>query len=198
MLCYQYGYASDEDSDLGSPSYFTSTAPSQSSYSFKSPSKSRHQYDTYPEQDISADSSRIRGHTGKNHYHQKRNPQQQQLPPYMLELHRFDSITEVLAQLWSKEGVWGLWKGTNATFIYSILFRTMETWARGLLSAVLNLPDPSVAGAAVGVNTFRSGTGALGLNVAESGSPMASLAIVIAASGIAGFLLAPLDIVRTR
>ena len=189
---------SDEDSDQGSPSYFTSTAPSQSSYSIKSPSKSRQRYDAYPEQDVSASSSRIRNHVNDNQYYQQRHSQQQQVPPYKLELHRFDSITEVLGQLWSKEGVWGLWKGTNATFIYGILFRTMETWARGLLSAVLNLPDPSVAGAAVGVNTFRSSTGALGLNVAESESPMASLAIVIAASGIAGFLLAPLDVLRTR
>lgn len=74
----------------------------------------------------------------------------------------------------------------------------METWARGLLSAVVNLPDPGVAGAAIGVNTLRSSTGVLGLNVADSESPMASLAVVIAASGIAGIILAPLDIIRTR
>ena len=104
----------------------------------------------------------------------------------------------MLAQVWSKEGVWGLWKGTNATFIYGILFRTIETWARGLLSAVLNLPDPTLTSVSAGADALGSSMGVGGLNMVESGSPMASLAIVVAASGIAGFLLAPLDVVRTR
>ena len=131
------------------------------------------------------------------HHNQHQQPKEGSLtPPYKLELNRFGSITEVLAQVWSKEGVWGLWKGTNATFIYGILFRTIETWARGLLSAILNLPDPTLTSA--GANTLGSSMGVGGLNVVESGSPMASLAIVVAASGIAGLLLAPLDVVRTK
>ena len=143
---------------------------------------------------MSTGSSRARTRT--YHHQQSR---EESLPLHCkLELCRFDSITEVLAQVWSKEGVWGLWKGTNATFIYGILFRTIETWARGLLSAILNLPDPTLNSAGAGAGALSSSMGIGEMNVVESGSPMASLAIVIAASGIAGLLLAPLDVVRTK
>ena len=101
---------------------------------------------------------------------------------------RTDSILEVIGALWTKEGVWGVWKGTNATFIYGALLRTFENWARSFLSAVLNAPDPGLAAGGMGA----------GLDVIDSPYPWASLGIAIGAAAMAGIVLVPLDIIRTR
>ncbi|KZF20300.1 mitochondrial carrier [Xylona heveae TC161] len=153
----------EEDSDE-EPSYFSSTTP-----------------DT-----LQTSSSRRRRHvTDRAGYVI---PPASQRLPHKLELRRTDALLEVISQLWSKEGAWGVWKGTNATFIYSVLVRTIESWTRSLLSALFNVPDPGLLfGADVG-----------GLDVLDSPYPLASLGVAIAAAGLAGVILAPLDIVRTR
>jgi fusion and transport protein UGO1 len=98
-----------------------------------------------------------------------------------------DSILEVIGQLWTKEGAWGVWKGSNSTFIYSALLRTFENWARSFLSAIFNAPDPGIVGI----------MGA-GLDMVDSPYPWSSLGIAVGAAAIAGLALAPLDIVRTK
>lgn len=96
---------------------------------------------------------------------------------------------EVLGQLWTKEGAWGTWKGSNATFVYSVLLKTTETWSRSFLSALLNVPDPGmIAGLGVGV----------GVDVVDSPYPWASLGVAVGAAAMAALILAPLDIVRTK
>ena len=111
-------------------------------------------------------------------------------PPWKLDLRKPDSLLEVLSQLWQREGSWGFWKGTNVTFIYQLLFRTLETWTRSMLSALINLPDPGMLAASGGVVG--------GLDIIDSPSPFGSLTVAIAATGLTGLFLAPLDIVRTR
>ncbi|KAF1991146.1 mitochondrial carrier [Aulographum hederae CBS 113979] len=166
----------DEDSDNDSPSYFTSAAPASTSYSSRSPSSRRRQ--TPPSRSHSltptpSSSSRHRQDASTTH---------------KLELRRPDSLFEVLGQLWQREGAWGVWKGTNSTFVYNVLSRTIESWTRSLLSALLNLPDPGLSGnSAVG-----------GLDIVESPNPLLSLFVAVGAAGIAGVVLAPLDLVRTR
>jgi len=100
-------------------------------------------------------------------------------------LKRPDSVLEVIGQLWTKEGAWGVWKGTNSTFIYSALLRTFEDWARSFLSAVFNAPDSGIIGG-------------VGLDVIDSPYPWSSLGIAVGAAAIAGLALVPLDIVRTK
>ncbi len=157
-----------DDSDADSPSYFTSSAP-LSPHRRQSPQ------------------SRGRRHITDRAGYIPSSPETTP-SPYKLELRRGDSLLEVISQLWTKEGGWGVWKGANATFIYSVLLKTIESWTRGLLSVVLNVPDPaSLAGSGVG-----------GLDVADSPNPFASLGVAVAAAGVAGILLAPLDIVRTK
>jgi fusion and transport protein UGO1 len=97
----------------------------------------------------------------------------------------------VLSQLWAKEGAWGIWKGTTSTFVYNVLLKTIETWSRSLLSALLNLPDPALL--SVGATTTPGG-----LNILDSPNPMAGIAVAVAAAGIAGLILAPIDMIRTR
>ncbi|KFY03630.1 hypothetical protein O988_01350 [Pseudogymnoascus sp. VKM F-3808] len=157
-------YPSD-DSDPDEPAYFTSNAPSATSYT--SPTRSRrHATDRAGYVLPSADDS-----PGVN----------------QLTLKRSDSVLEIIGQLWSKEGAWGVWKGSNSTFIYSALLRTFENWARSFLSAVFNAPDPGVVGMLGG-----------GLDMVDSPYPWSSLGIAVGAAAIAGLALAPLDIVRTK
>ncbi len=164
-----YRDGSEEESDGDSPSYFTATAPSSAFGTNRPPGRRPHT------------PSRSHSHTPTP------GPSS---PPYKLELRRQDSILEVLSQLWTKEGAWGIWKGTNATFVYNVLLKTIESWMRSLLSALLNLPDPGLSPSV--------GVGVGGLDIVDSPSPLMSLGIAVAAAGIAGLALAPLDIIRTR
>jgi len=169
--------ASESDSDQDEPSYFTQTAPSRHERRPSTHSRSRRRTPSSP----SASSSRAPSSSSR-HSHK-------------LNLRRSDSIMEVIGQLWQHSGATGLWKATNATFIYNVLSKAIETWSRSLLSALMNLPDPAALSASPG-DVVAGAIG--GLDVADSPSPMLSLGIAVAAAAIAGVLLAPLDLVRTR
>ncbi|KAI1391676.1 mitochondrial carrier domain-containing protein [Hypoxylon trugodes] len=106
--------------------------------------------------------------------------------PHQLSLKRPDSIFDVISQLWSKESAWGIWKGTNATFLYTVLQSLFENWSRSLLSALLNVPD---LGLKDDVDRL--------IDIA-SPYPWASLCVAAAAAVATGLILAPLDLVRTR
>ncbi|KAF8253131.1 mitochondrial carrier [Wilcoxina mikolae CBS 423.85] len=101
-------------------------------------------------------------------------------PDYQIQRCSSGAVNEALKALWNKEGAWGIWKGTNATFIYSVLASTMESWTTSFISAVLSLPDPGVT------------------EIADSTHPMASLAVAVAASTLTALLLSPLDVIRTK
>jgi fusion and transport protein UGO1 len=156
-------YPSD-DSDPDEPAYFTSTAPSSH---WDSPSRSR------------------RRRSSDREYSPR--PKATSPPPHQLVLKRSDSILEVISQQWTKEAAWGVWKGSNATFVYSLALQTVEKWSRGLFSALLNVPDP---GLGPGLEASAELVG--------SAYPWASLAVAIAAAAAAGIILAPLDLIRTK
>lgn len=157
----QYG----SDSDADEPAYFTSSAPSAHSYT---PSRSR------------------RRNSDRSLSPPPRSPKT--IPPsHQLSLKRADSLLEVISQEWTKEGAWGVWKATNATFIHSLLLTTLENWSRGVFSAIFNVPDP---GAIVGLGAVT--------DVIDTPYPWASLGVAVAASVVTGLLLAPLDLVRTK
>ncbi len=162
-------YPSDdeEEDDDDEPSYFTSTAPHNSSESYPASNRRRSSVSRSP----SSTSTRP------------------PLPHFKLDLRKQDSLLEVLSELWQREGTWGVWKGTNTTFLYSILLKSFETWTRSCLSALLSIPDPGLLASSGGVG---------GLDIIDSPFPLASLSVAVAAAGIAGLFLAPLDIVRTR
>ncbi|KAH0562127.1 hypothetical protein GP486_003178 [Trichoglossum hirsutum] len=165
-------YPDSDGSDFDEPSsYFTPSVPI--SCPSRSPTtRSGHRRRT-PSQTISATS-----------------PTTSPSRSHKLALHRQDSLLEVLSQLWQKESAWGVWKGTNTSFIYSVLYKTIECWTRSLLAALLSIPDPGLLpSSALGIGS---------LDIADSPSPWASLGIAVAAAGIAGVLLSPLDTIRTR
>jgi len=162
----------EEDDDDDEPSYFTSTAPTPS-----------HRRD-YTSQ---SESGRSRSNASRTSHAASTRPPK---PVYKLELRKADALLEVLGQSWAREGAWGVWKGTNVTFLYSLLLKTIETWTRSMFSALLNLPDPGIA------KSVHGSVG--GMDILDSPAPLASLGIAVVAAGVAGLLLAPVDIVRTR
>ena len=110
----------------------------------------------------------------------------QTLPSHCLDIKRADAITDVIGQLWQKDGAWGVWKGSNATFLYTVLQSLLENWSRSFLSAVFNVPD-------LGVKDDLDRL----VDIA-SPYPWVSLFVAAAAAVTTGVLLSPLDLVRTR
>ncbi|KAK3369992.1 mitochondrial carrier domain-containing protein [Podospora didyma] len=108
------------------------------------------------------------------------------IPAYQLAIRTPNSVLEVISQLWQKEGAWGVWKGSNATFVYHVLQSLVENWSRSLLSALFNVPD-------LGVKNDLDRL----VDIA-SPYPWASLFVAAAASVVTGLILSPLDLVRTR
>ncbi|KAI0965250.1 mitochondrial carrier domain-containing protein [Xylaria arbuscula] len=159
-----WGEHLDSDSDPDEPAYFTSSAP----YTPTPTARSRRRGESSPPLESPKTGSKTA------------------LPPHQLVLRRPDSIIDVISQLWSKESVWGVWKGTNATFLYSILHSLLENWGRSLLSALLNVPDLGV----------KDDVDRL-VDIA-SPYPWASLCVAAAAAVTTGLILAPLDLIRTR
>jgi fusion and transport protein UGO1 len=162
LLTAQQGAQSDSESDVDESAFFTSHRP-------RTPSpgapRSRHaQHLTPPSPQ----------------------PPAKPLAAHQLGIRTPDSVLEVIAQLWQKEGAWGVWKGSNATFIYSVLQSLLENWSRSLLSALFNVPDLGV----------RHDMDRL-VDIA-SPYPWASLCVAAAAAVVTGLILSPLDLVRTR
>ncbi|ORX93132.1 mitochondrial carrier domain-containing protein [Clohesyomyces aquaticus] len=173
-------YPSD-DSDSDSAGYFTSTAPRTPHNVPFTPSS--------PSPSASRDPSRRHRHRPSR----SNSLTPTQAPPpadRALELRRPDALLEVISQLWQKESAWGVWKGTNVTFVYNFLLKTTESWTRSMLSALLNVPDPGLIGGL--------GSGIGGLDIIDSPSPLLSLSVAVVAAAIAAVTLAPLDLVRTR
>ncbi|PTB69634.1 mitochondrial carrier [Trichoderma citrinoviride] len=108
------------------------------------------------------------------------------VPEHFLNLRRPDAVLDVIGQLWQRDGAWGVWKGANATFLYTVLQSLLENWSRSFLSAVFNVPDLGVRD-----NIDR-------LVDIASPYPWASLLVAAAAAVTTSLALAPLDLVRTR
>lgn len=157
-----YEELSDSDGD-DEPAYFTSAAPQT-----PSPVRTRRRRSTTPPPLTPKPAARP------------------ELPPHMLDIRRPDSIVEVMGQLWQKEGAWGVCKGTNATFVYKVLYSLLENWSRSLLSALFDVPD-------LGLKTDMDRLVDL-----ASPYPWASLCVAAAAAVVTGLILSPLDLVRTR
>ncbi|KAL8855666.1 MAG: hypothetical protein Q9178_007677 [Gyalolechia marmorata] len=173
-----YVYSSGSDSDSDSPSYFASQAPT----GLTPPRRPRPR--RRPGSPDRGDSSDPDAQCA---------PQAPRPSPHALNIKSPASLTAALSTLWQKEGVWGIFKGTNSTYVHSILLSTITSFARSFLAAVFAVPDPSLF-----LHINRSAGPIGGLDILSSPAPMASLAIAVSAAGIAGIILTPLDIARTK
>lgn len=93
-----------------------------------------------------------------------------------VSLHTMDIITSIV----SKDGPFALFKGVNASFIYSTLSHTIEAWITGFLSPFLGIPDPFF------------------LDLTHSNDPFKSLWLSVSACVLTGLILMPLDLIRVK
>ncbi|KAF4263191.1 hypothetical protein CNMCM8057_001135 [Aspergillus fumigatus] len=105
-------------------------------------------------------------------------------PKYSLTIKNPSSLMEVLSQLWTTSGPTSPWKATNATFIYSLLLPTLNTFVRSLLSAIVGLPEEDIASS-------------MTADILTSTSPFATLVLSFIASSLSAMLLSPIDTART-
>ncbi|GJP93333.1 mitochondrial fusion protein [Aspergillus niger] len=155
----------DEDESLSSDdesSYFTSAAPA-----VPTPSTPRSRK---PRRHITDRSGYI--------------PPQSSSSRYALAIKNPSSLMEVLGQLWTTSGPSSPWKATNATFIYSLLLPTLNTFIRSLLSAIVGLPEEDV-------------TSYLTADILTSTAPVATLILSFISSSLSAMLLSPIDTART-
>ncbi|QLQ78366.1 hypothetical protein HG537_0A06130 [Torulaspora globosa] len=87
---------------------------------------------------------------------------------------------DILNCLMDNEGVRGLWKANNTTFIYNFLSVTLDAWFTGLISPFLGIPDPYF------------------MDIIHSPDVKSSILLTFAANALTKMVLLPLDIIRTR
>jgi len=84
-----------------------------------------------------------------------------------------------------------MWRATNSTFVYNILARTLETFFRSFLGAVLGVAENDIL--------VPTSSGAIpDASILASTSPAATILITTAAAAISALVLAPIDAARTR
>ncbi|KAA8647589.1 hypothetical protein EYZ11_004951 [Aspergillus tanneri] len=158
------GEDSEDDESLSDDesSYFTSAAPAESS-----PLNSR--------------SRRPRRHiTDRSGYIPSSTPS----PRHALTIKNPSSLMDVLSQLWTTSGATSPWKATNATFIYSLLLPTLNTFIRSLLSAIVGLPEEDISSS-------------MATDILMSTSPLATLLLSFISTSLSAILLSPIDTART-
>ncbi|KAL5332741.1 hypothetical protein BJX70DRAFT_406955 [Aspergillus crustosus] len=163
----EVGSDEDEEDDLTSDdesSYFTSEAPTSSSPSTRRTRRPRPRI-TDRSGYITSSASR----SASRHALVLKNP---------------SSLMEVLSQLWTTSGPTSPWKATNATFIYSLLLPTLNTFIRSLLSAIVGLPEDDI-------------TPSMASDILTSTSPVATLILSFISSSLSAMLLSPIDTART-
>lgn len=105
-------------------------------------------------------------------------------PRHILTIKNQTSLMEVLSQLWATSGPTSLWKASNATFIYSLLLPTLNTFIRSLLSAIVGLPEEDIASS-------------MTADILASASPVATLVLSFISSSLSALILSPIDTART-
>nr|POE86634.1 mitochondrial fusion and transport protein ugo1 [Quercus suber] len=173
---------SDDDDDDDIPDYFSSAAPRS-----RSPRKRRR---TPPSRELSPSPTPTPRNRREHH------PEQE----YKLNLKKAESITHAISALYSTSGAVGLWRASNCTFLYSAMLRTLDAFIRSLLLAIVGLPEisgPENGGLAPALAVPGS-LGFSGLDLYDSPNPVGSLIVVGLSSCLAGLLLSPLDLIRTR
>lgn len=89
-------------------------------------------------------------------------------------------FVDIIGALQAQDGLKGLWRGVNTSFILDAMQVTLEAWLSGFFSSISGVPDPHF------------------LDISHSPTPGASLATAVTASVVTAVLLAPLSIIRTR
>ncbi|ANB14918.1 Ugo1p [Sugiyamaella lignohabitans] len=89
-------------------------------------------------------------------------------------------IFDIMSALNEKDGVKGLWRGLQTTFIFDALTSMVEAWLSGFLSSISGIPDPQF------------------VEVLHSPNPLLSLGTAVTAAVLTSVILSPIDTIRTR
>lgn len=87
---------------------------------------------------------------------------------------------DIMTAIASKDGPFALFRGLNASFIYTTLSHTTEAWITGFLSPFMGIPDPFF------------------LSLTHLTDPAKSLWLSVLACVLAGVILMPLDLIKVR
>ncbi|KPI35444.1 Mitochondrial fusion and transport protein ugo1 [Cyphellophora attinorum] len=107
-----------------------------------------------------------------------------------LDLHNSHSLVDALSALSLKSGSLSIWRGTNTTFIYTVLNSTLETFFKSFLAAMFGIAEQDVL-----LSTPSTVPDAA---VLASVVPTATILIATAAAALSAIVLAPIDAARTR
>lgn len=167
VSAYDYENSSDDE-----PNYFSSSAPYERPLSSGSTDRGR------------------RGRPPRHEPSPLRRDRQQSSDGY-LSLKNPHSLMDVLSALSSNSGALAMWRATNSTFVYNILIRTLETFFRSFLAAVLGISESEV------LLPLSSGS-IPDTSILSSPSPVSTVLIATAAATLSAIILAPIDATRTR
>ncbi|KAK5093284.1 hypothetical protein LTR70_005000 [Exophiala xenobiotica] len=134
--------------------------------------------------------SPMRGRRGRPPREGDPHPGAAQTSPDVLSMKNPHSILDALSALSSNSGGLAIWKGTNSTFIYTVLLRTFETFFRSFLAAVFGVADNDISPSLA--------TGISDSTILGSVSPTTTVLIATAATALSALILAPVDAARTR
>lgn len=87
---------------------------------------------------------------------------------------------DILNSIMDKEGSRGVWRANNTQFIYNFLSVSLDAWFTGLLSPILQIPDPYF------------------IDIIHSPDVSKSAFLILLASCMTGLVLLPLDLIRVR
>ncbi|KAJ5913205.1 hypothetical protein N7504_002088 [Penicillium tannophilum] len=157
-------YDSESDSSDDESSYFTAAAPATPSPSTPRSRKARHR--------ITDRSGYIRADGTSS------------TSKHALTIKNPTSLMDVLSQLWTTNGPSSPWKSSNATFIYSLLLPSLNTFIRSLLSAIIGFPEEDIASS-------------MTADILTAPSPLATLVLSFVSSSLSALILSPIDTART-
>lgn len=172
----------EEDDDDGEESYFTNV-DNTNSFGHSHSSNSQH-----PRAHNTTQANIKRTLNKKKKTHKKKHlasvastDAEKQNDPYINRIQP-DSIkfVDIIGALQAQDGLKGLWRGVNTTFIMDAMQLTLEAWFSGFFSSISGVPDPHF------------------LDISHSTTPGASLVTAVTASVVTAVLLSPLSIIRTR
>ncbi|KAF5099980.1 hypothetical protein D0Z00_001460 [Geotrichum galactomycetum] len=174
----EMGINEEEDDDDGEESYFTNV---DNIHAFgQSSSSSSH----HPRANNSTQANIKRTLNKQKRSNKKKaasTETEKQNDPYINRIQP-ESIkfVDIIGALQAQDGLKGLWRGVNTTFIMDAMQLTLEAWLSGFFSSISGVPDPHF------------------LDISHSTTPGASLVTAVTASVVTAVLLSPLSIIRTR
>ncbi|RMZ85873.1 hypothetical protein DV737_g483, partial [Chaetothyriales sp. CBS 132003] len=109
-----------------------------------------------------------------------------------IDIKNSHSLLEALSSLAASSGALSMWRGTNATLIYSVLSRALEPFLRSFLAALAGVAEPDLVLPLPAPGLPDSGAGL------SSSAPIPAVIISTAACALTSLVLAPIDAARTR